>query len=88
MSRRNEQKPVQLTIRGVPARVKDMLVHRAEKEKKSLNSVLLDLLCTATETSSKITFHDLDELAGSWVEDPEFEAIIEEQDRIDEDMWK
>ena len=31
---------------------------------------------------------DLSGIAGSWVEDPEFDRAIEDQDRIDEDLWR
>ena len=33
-------------------------------------------------------FTDLDDLAGSWIEDPEFDRVIADMDRIDEAMWK
>ena len=33
-------------------------------------------------------YHDLDELAGKWVEDPEFDRAIEEMDEIDPELWK
>jgi hypothetical protein len=33
-------------------------------------------------------YHDLDFAIGTWVEDPEFDKIIQEQDQIDPDMWK
>ena len=32
--------------------------------------------------------HDLDFAIGSWVEDAEFERTIEDQRKIDVDMWK
>jgi hypothetical protein len=31
--------------------------------------------------------HDLDDLAGQWVEDPEFDAAVEAQDQVDESLW-
>ena len=31
---------------------------------------------------------DLDDLAGSWVDDPEFDAIIAEMDQVDPELWK
>lgn len=31
---------------------------------------------------------DLDDLAGTWVDDPVFDRVIREMDRVDEEMWK
>ena len=31
--------------------------------------------------------HNLDKYSGSWVEDPEFDQVMEEFDRIDDEMW-
>jgi hypothetical protein len=30
----------------------------------------------------------LDHLAGTWVHDPEFDAIMKDMDKIDPDLWK
>ncbi len=32
--------------------------------------------------------NDLDDLAGKWVDDPEFAAAIEAMDKIDEELWQ
>ena len=31
---------------------------------------------------------DLSDLAGTWVEDPEFDATMREQDRVDPELWR
>ncbi len=31
---------------------------------------------------------DLSAIAGSWIEDPEFDRALADQDLIDEDLWK
>jgi hypothetical protein len=31
---------------------------------------------------------DLDELAGAWEDDPQFDEAIRDQDRIDESLWR
>ena len=36
----------------------------------------------------RIRYHDLDSLAGSWVEDPEFEEAIRAQDQVDLALWQ
>jgi hypothetical protein len=33
-------------------------------------------------------FADLDDLAGTWVDDPEFDRVIAEMDRVDAAEWK
>lgn len=32
--------------------------------------------------------HDLDKLAGTWDEDPEFDRALKAQDKIDRNLWK
>lgn len=75
----------QFTIRGVPRAVEETLRRRARTEGKSLNRVLLEALTASTEP---IEHHDLDWIAGTWVEDPEFDQAVAAQDRIDEEMWR
>lgn len=88
MSSRQSDKQVQLTIRGVPSQVKKLLARKADSEKKSLNTVLVEILKNAAGYDAKMTYHDLDKLSGVWVEDPEFEAAIAAQDQVDEDLWQ
>jgi hypothetical protein len=79
----------QLTIRRVPERVKRLLQELAKREEKSLNQVSLEILERGLGlTSEEIVYHDLDDLAGTWVDDPEFDKAIEEQHRVDPELWK
>ena len=39
-------------------------------------------------SNEKIYYYDLDDLAGTWVQDPAFDKAIEEMDQIDADLWK
>lgn len=88
MSRKQETLQ-QLTIRGVSARVKKQLQSRAAREGVSLNSVLVDILNSATSCEpGERRFRDLSGIAGSWIEDEEFERAIEEQDRVDPSIWE
>lgn len=44
-----------------------------------------------SDASGKVTpkkYRDLSDIAGTWVEDPEFDAILAEQRRIDPELWK
>ncbi|HEY9787601.1 MAG TPA: hypothetical protein V6D17_19595 [Candidatus Obscuribacterales bacterium] len=79
----------QLTIRGVPEKVKKRLQDRADHEKRSLNSLVVEALTSAAGLNNvREEFHDLDELSGLWIEDPEFDHALAMQEQIDESMWK
>src|SRR5262245_30987467 len=81
---------IQYTVRNVPPTVDAALRRKAAAEGNSLNEVLRQALVKEAVLSSqgKRTYHDLDHLAGTWVEDPEFDAAIAAQDVIDESLWK
>ncbi len=80
---------VQYTIRDVPLYVNETLRQKAKAEGKSLNQVAVEALTAGAGLGDKPVKHrDLDHLAGTWVEDPEFDAIIRDMDRIDPEMWK
>jgi len=79
----------QYTIRGVPARVGARLRERARVEGRSLNSVAVDALARGLGVGDvEVRYTDLDDLAGTWVPDPEFDRVVAEMDRVDEEMWK
>jgi hypothetical protein len=82
-------KPIQYTVRGVSERTDSVLRERAAEEGVSLNAVALSLLdAAATGGETAEGFHDLDALAGSWVQDPAFDRAIEVFDQIDPTMWR
>lgn len=77
-------KRTQYTIRSIPERVDEAVRQRAKVTKKSLNEVLLDALIKGLDIAEKPTeYHDLDDLAGTWTEDPEFDAAIKAFEVID-----
>jgi len=79
----------QYTIRSVPEDVDQALRKKARAAGKSLNEIVLDVLSNETSTSSgPKLYHDLDFIIGTWVEDPEFDKIIEEQRQIDWELWR
>lgn len=84
----NTQKK-QYTIRGVSAQV-DKALHRiAKSENKSFNQVALDALTlVALPNGIQHQFHDLDFLIGSWQDDSSFDLAIEQQSKIDQELWK
>ena len=80
---------MQYTIRNVPKTLDAMLRDRARKEGKSLNEMVIEALARAMGFSKEpLRQRDLTDIAGTWVEDREFDRAIEDQDRIDEDLWR
>ena len=92
--RKRSRKPAstagaQFTVRNVPSAVAKAIRKRARREKKSLNRVLVEAIARAAGTEEIPTvYHDLDHIAGTWVEDEDFDAAIEAQDRVDESLWR
>lgn len=82
------EKEVQFTVRGVPKAVAEMLRRKARYEGKSLNGVLVEALAASVRRDGEWENHDLDWLAGTWVEDPEFDQAIQAQHQVDEAMWR
>jgi hypothetical protein len=83
------KKRLQYTVRAIPRELDRRLRERAKKEKKSLNLVLLEALTRGLGNPGEpARHHDLDHLAGTWVEDPEFDEAIRDQDRVDESDWQ
>ena len=81
-------KSYQLTLRQIPEKVKRKLQEAARGEGKSLNRVALEALEKGLGIADEaVEYHDLDDLAGTWVEDPEFDRVIEELDRVDAGLW-
>ena len=79
---------MQYTIRNIPGALDTMLRDRAKKEGKSLNEIVIEALARAMGFSKEsVRQRDLGGIAGTWIEDPEFNRAIEDQDRIDEGLW-
>jgi len=80
---------IQYTVRGITEHLDSTLRHEAARAGKSLNAVVLDFLQKGVGISSEpVKYHDIDHLAGTWVQDPEFDRAIDEMDVIDEAMWR
>lgn len=84
-----KKKHIQYTLRKVPSQVDQALRQRAREERRSLNDVAIEAIERGLGLTGKpILHHDLDDLAGTWVHDPEFDRAIEEMDQIDPELWK
>jgi plasmid stability protein len=79
----------QYTIRSVPPEVDNALRRRAELEGKSLNTVALEILAEGLDLEgSAMEYNDLDDLVGTWKEDPGFDEALAEFEKIDDADWK
>ena len=80
---------MQYTIRKVPPRVDEALRRRAKERGKSLNEVVLEALTVGIGLSDQpIRRRDLSDIAGSWIEDPAVDQALEDQRRIDRELWE
>lgn len=80
---------IQYTIRRVPKRLDDVLRQKAKSEHKSLNEIAVEALKKGAGIDGETqTYHDLDELAGTWIQDDEFDRAIEAMDQVDLELWK
>ncbi len=65
------------------------LREKCRREHRSLNDVVIETLRSSVLPPGELPErHDLDDLAGTWVEVPEFDQVIEEQSRVDEEAWR
>ena len=79
----------QMTLRRIPDKISRKLREVARKEAKSMNLAALEALERGLGLADEpIEYHDLDDLAGSWIQDPEFEKVVAEMDRIDPGLWE
>jgi hypothetical protein len=86
----NAIRNIQYTIRGVPDHVDKLLRQKARSSGKSLNEIALAALLENCGNSDLATrHHDLDDLAGTWVEDAKgFDEAMLSLRRTDPDIWK
>ena len=80
---------IQYTLRQVPKRLDLALRDRSRRSHRSLNEEALEALSRGLGLAEeKVRHHDLDALAGTWLEDPAFDAAIAAQDRVDAKLWR
>jgi hypothetical protein len=80
---------MQYTIRGIPPAVDSALRERARTAGKSLNEAAVDALAEgAGMTGVPRRRRDLGDIAGSWKADKAIETALNEQDVVDDDLWR
>lgn len=78
----------QYTLRNVPAGVDQALRRSARDQGKSLNQVAIETLERAVGIADPGKKRDLSDLVGTWKDDPETAAALEDQRRIDPELWR
>ncbi len=80
---------MQYTLRNIPDPLDFALRERAKDERKSLNQIALEALARGAGYGAEpVRVRDLGDIAGTWVDDPEFERVLRDHDEVDEDLWK
>jgi hypothetical protein len=80
---------MQYTIRNIPEKLDSIVREQSRKYQKSMNALLLEALAKGLGTAEEqITIHDMDELAGTWVEDEAFDEAIASFETVDGELWK
>ena len=80
---------MQYTIRNIPPHLDRVLRQRAKERGQSLNATAIDALRDGLGlTDLPVARRDLSDIVGTWVQDPEIDAALENQRRIDPDLWE
>jgi plasmid stability protein len=80
---------MQYTIRDIPKEVDKALRAKAKAEGKSLNQTTVEVITGALGIGqAKRKYRDLSGIVGSLIRDPEFDRVMEEQEKIDPEIWR
>jgi plasmid stability protein len=83
-----KEKSRQYTIRQIPEDVDRALRKWSAREGISLNEAAVEAMRAGSGAGGhEVRFHDLDQLAGTWVADPAFDKAQEAFEVIDKDLW-
>jgi hypothetical protein len=79
---------MQYTLRNIPDYVDAALRRTAQEQRKSLNEVAIQALVQGAGLSENPRpRRNLADIAGSWREDPAFDAALAAQQKVDEELW-
>ena len=79
--------PRQITVRGVPDRVAERLERLSRAQRRSVNSLVNQLLAEAVDESAR---RQRLERYATWTESDqaEFEAALADQRVVDDELWR
>lgn len=79
----------QYTVRNIPESIDRELRELARRNGRSLNDQVLEAIRRGLGiVNSETIYDDLDDLAGTWEPDGEFDRAIADQDTVDSDAWR
>ena len=81
---------MQYTLRNIPPDLDRALREAASKQRKSLNQVAVEALRRAVGLGQEgsVKRRDLADIVRTWKADPQIDAALEDQRRIDSEMWE
>jgi hypothetical protein len=80
---------MQYTLRNIPPALDEALRRKAREEGRSLNEVAIESLLRALGLAGEPVRHrDLSDIAGTWVRDDATDDALDDQRRIDPDLWR
>ena len=77
-------------LRGIPEEVMTLLKREAKRLRTSVNALILKMVERGLGFScEKISYHDLDHLAGTWssAEEKTFKENTKQFEKIDKELW-
>lgn len=80
---------IRYTLRDIPEELDLLVREKAVQQNTSINKAVISLIQKGLGKEEKraVSYHDLDDLSGTWKEDPDFDEAIADQDRIEEALW-
>ncbi len=79
---------MQYTLRNIPDHLDAELREVAHRQGKTLNEVAVEALVRGAGLSGQpVQRRDLSDVAGTWIQDQEFEDALAAQQTIDEELW-
>ena len=76
-------------LQNISEELDSALRRKAVKDGRPVDEVAVDALKTAFGLSNPDTKRrELSDLAGTWLEDSQFDAIMLEQDKVDTEAWR
>jgi hypothetical protein len=89
-----------VTIHDIPIELHQALALRAAADQSSVAKALVEAAAQqlgialppspeqSESSGAPKKYRDLSDIAGTWIEDPEFDAILAEQRQIDPELWQ